>query len=183
MANAIRESEREVKDLLELKKTDHDTKLPADIVEIWLKYRQTPTAFAAIRIKRWLGTMSTDPIQLHGFADASEKGYPAAVYVRVVQANGIIQCNLVTAKARIAPQKLLTIPRMELCAAVLLAQLLTVVKGALKRPTSEYAWSESTIAALKKKTEAEEQAASIDIVDEALDYEIDLIGSDVESVI
>ena len=56
--------------------------------------------------------------ELHGFSDASEKAYPFK-YV-----DGTIQVSLVSSKTKVAPLKELTIPRLELCRAHLLSQLI-----------------------------------------------------------
>ena len=54
--------------------------------------------------------------------------------------------SLVISKSKVAPIKRLTIPRLELCGAKLLAQLLHHAKQALNIPTeSVYAWTDSTI--------------------------------------
>ena len=53
---------------------------------------------------------------------------------------------LVTAKTRVAPIKPMSIPRLELCGAALLAKLLSSVRRTLQVPlTHVYAWSDSTI--------------------------------------
>ncbi|XP_071652802.1 uncharacterized protein [Temnothorax longispinosus] len=60
---------------------------------------------------------------LHGFCDASNIGYGACLYVRSRGKNGKIVTRLLCAKSRVAPLKLITIPRLELCGALLLARL------------------------------------------------------------
>ena len=81
--------------------------------------------------------------QLHGFCDAA---YAAVVYVRATYADQPPTCTLVTAKTWVAPLKPLSIPRLELCGASLLAKVLTSVRSALKIPLNQvYAWSDSTI--------------------------------------
>ena len=85
-------------------------------------------------------------IQLHGFADASKDAYAAAVYLRATYPDGSISCRLVVAKTRVAPLKTVSIPRLELCAAVMLAELLDVTKQTLQISDVEtWAWSDSTI--------------------------------------
>ncbi|GFT12618.1 hypothetical protein TNCV_5093971 [Trichonephila clavipes] len=59
---------------------------------------------------------------------------------------GIRVPNIVASKSRVAPTKQTTIPRLELCAAVLLAKLVHRVKQALKlNVTNTFLWSESMI--------------------------------------
>ncbi|XP_068151988.1 uncharacterized protein [Drosophila tropicalis] len=57
-------------------------------------------------------------VQLHTFVDASINAYAALVYLRA-EVDGIVHCSLVASKTRVAPLKPVSIPRMELMAAVL----------------------------------------------------------------
>ncbi|GBL88806.1 hypothetical protein AVEN_158927-1 [Araneus ventricosus] len=62
-------------------------------------------------------------IELHGFAHASEKAYGAAIYIKCLNNSAETPTNLLCSKSRIAPLKSVTISRLELCDAVLLAKL------------------------------------------------------------
>ena len=68
--------------------------------------------------------------ELHGFGDASEKAYCAVVYFVCRTSTGVY-VQLLTAKTRVAPLKALTIPRLELMSALMLAKLVDSVKKAL----------------------------------------------------
>nr|XP_049464883.1 uncharacterized protein LOC120956082 [Anopheles coluzzii] len=68
---------------------------------------------------------STDAnVELHVFCDASEKGMAAVAYFRFEEGRDMhIECALVGSKTRVAPLKFLSIPRLELQAAVIGARL------------------------------------------------------------
>ena len=70
-------------------------------------------------------------LELHAFGDASELAYASAVYLRAVSSDGHICTRLVMSKSRIAPVKRVTLPRLELMAAVITARLCTYVRNAL----------------------------------------------------
>lgn len=65
-------------------------------------------------------------VDLHIFTDASEEAYAAAAYFRAV-IHGKVFCTLVMAKAKVAPLKALSVPRLELMGALLGARLAKAV--------------------------------------------------------
>lgn len=104
---------------------------------------------AEIEIPRWIqfnreNNIMGNNIALHGFCDASEKAYSAVVYTRV-QEDDQIKINLIASKTRVAPKATKpTLPRLELCGAVLLKNLMTNVQEALKLgEIKRHAWSDS----------------------------------------
>ncbi|KMQ92413.1 pao retrotransposon peptidase superfamily [Lasius niger] len=64
-----------------------------------------------------------DMVEIHGFTDASERAYAAVMYLRVIESTGSPSVSLVVARAKVALLKQVSLPRLELCAAVLLAKL------------------------------------------------------------
>ena len=84
--------------------------------------------------------------EMHYFADASTKGCGVCAYIRMINAKGEIHCSLIMAKAKVAPLKASTTPRLELKAAVMAAELSATLKRELQMPiTQEYFWSDSTV--------------------------------------
>ncbi|GFV77760.1 uncharacterized protein TNCV_1575081 [Trichonephila clavipes] len=99
-----------------------------------------------IEIPRRILVAFPEVTEIHGFADASERCYGAAVYCKSKNLKCETLFRLITSKSRVAPIKSLTIPRLELCAAVLLAKLVKRVVAALQLETAElYLWSDSMI--------------------------------------
>ena len=70
-------------------------------------------------------------IELLGSGDASTRAYGAAVYIRCVDENGHISTHFVMSKSRVAPTKTMSLPRLELLAAVTNARLLKFVEESL----------------------------------------------------
>ena len=85
------------------------------------------------------------PINLHGFCDASKESYTATVYVQ-----GKLETHLLIAKNKLSPtKKVSTIPRLELCSCVLLAELMDEVKTTLSiefKNIDCYYWNDSKVA-------------------------------------
>jgi hypothetical protein len=62
-------------------------------------------------------------IQMHRFCGTSERAYTACLYLRSVSHQGQVTTKLLCSKLRVAPVKKITLPELELCGALLLAQL------------------------------------------------------------
>ncbi|XP_052567268.1 uncharacterized protein LOC120425751 [Culex pipiens pallens] len=75
-------------------------------------------------------TLSTeiDSLEIHIFTDASEHAYGCAAFFRAV-VGGTVKCSLIMSRARVAPLKRQSIPRLELDAAKLGARLKHTVLG------------------------------------------------------
>lgn len=70
---------------------------------------------------------TTPSVQLHVFADASEAAFAAIAYWRVQHDNKFI-VSFIAGKTKCSPLKLLSIPRLELQAAVLTTRLTATIR-------------------------------------------------------
>ncbi|RXN11395.1 hypothetical protein ROHU_010663 [Labeo rohita] len=66
-------------------------------------------------------------VDLCVFSDASVKTISAVAYVRVVARDGLREVGFVLEKSRLAPWPDLTVPRLELCAAVMAVEIAEVI--------------------------------------------------------
>ena len=82
---------------------------------------------------------------LHHFCDASQSAYGTVSYLRLVWPDGHIHCSFIMAKSRLAPMKQMTIPRLELSAAVLAVNVDGVLQRELCLDTRSYFWTDSMI--------------------------------------
>lgn len=114
-----------------------DEMVPESILSSWLRIVSELPALEHIQINRWLGLNSQTQWSTHAFCDASEAAYAASVYARIEHSTGEISCNLIAAKTKVSPLKVVSLPRLELCGAVLLAKLVRKVMRALSINTIE----------------------------------------------
>ncbi|VEN58681.1 unnamed protein product [Callosobruchus maculatus] len=130
-----------------------DESVPCQLHTTWLDYRSNLPKLNTIKFPRHVICPNSSSIQLHGFCDASERAYGAVVYVRSVDAQENCFVNILCAKTRVAPLKQVTIPRLELCGALLLAQLIAKVKESIKIDfDSTHYWCDSQIVICWLKT-------------------------------
>ncbi|XP_070527747.1 uncharacterized protein [Cardiocondyla obscurior] len=128
-------------------RVDWDESLPQEIDERWRKFRQQLQRLRDLKIPRWTGYGGERETQIHGFCDASERAYGACVYIRTATSEGQYRVALLTSKSRVAPIKAVSLPRLELSAAVLLTQLIEKVRSSIEMQRNDVIlWSDSTIA-------------------------------------
>lgn len=129
---------------------DWDDDVPNTIVEVWIRWRSELKLLSNKHIPRCYMYFPKQPkvksFELHGFCDASETAYAAVAYIRAISSTGQPLTSLITAKTKVAPIKRLTIPRLELCGALILARMLHYLKSLFKLPLGKvHAWTDSTI--------------------------------------
>lgn len=130
------------------RKYDWDSQLDEADSNRWQKFREEMRNMNPIEVDRCVSwDLGNNRIQIHGFGDASSLGYGACVYVRSVNEMGQIRIKLLGSRSRVAPLKTLTIPRLELLAASLLAELLVIVRKSIPEEVryKTFLWSDSKV--------------------------------------
>ena len=156
-----------VQELCRLKK-EWDDPIPEEHREKWNQWTAALPGMTIVRVPRCLQPQRCDTsgeyqgasmqtqldhgedqvkeYRLHHFADASEVAYGVVSYLRTEYTSGRVSTVLTMAKARLAPLKVTTIPRLELSAATLATRQDELLRRELDLDLepSQY-WSDSTI--------------------------------------
>ena len=129
-------------------KIDWDTVLDDHVKLEWKKWLTELSNITKIEIARVhhpTGYQASD-IELHIFCDASEKAYGAVAYLKFQFMKNKPHCSFVMAKNRLAPIKTISLPRLELNAAVLGIRLYKSIIKELDLPISQTMfWTDSTL--------------------------------------
>ena len=123
---------------------------PKELQQKWEDWKTDLKSLKSLQIPRCYYPQefnaSTSKMELHHFSDASLAGYGTCTYLRVQDQQDNVHCSLVMAKARVAPIKVMTVPRLELSAALVAAEVSAVLKKELHLPiTQEVFWTDSKV--------------------------------------
>ncbi|GFR23334.1 DUF1758 domain-containing protein [Trichonephila clavata] len=127
---------------------DWDSELPPKLRHKWQQWSSEAEGLTEIKIPRfYLGDVDQElsSVDIHCFSDASKSAYGTILYLRFVTCNSKIETSFICSKSCVAPLKSLTLPRLELTAALLSARLAKQVSSCLKFNANIYYWTDSLI--------------------------------------
>jgi hypothetical protein len=106
-------------------KLNWDVAVPSDVQERWSKWIESLLGLKFLSFPRCVKPFQFDDgvIQIHHFSDANGRAYGCCSYLRSINRLGEINVILLCSKSRVAPLKMVSIPRLELQAAVLAARM------------------------------------------------------------
>ncbi|XP_041456247.1 uncharacterized protein LOC121408709 [Lytechinus variegatus] len=127
---------------------DWDELLPSDQQKWWVTFLKEMQDLNNVKYERCLTPpMAIGQPTLCIFADASEVAFGVCVYLQWKLEDGKYAVRFVLAKSRVAPLKKITVPRLELQAAVMAARVYTTVMKELRlQPESVIFMTDSMIA-------------------------------------
>lgn len=146
LASFILEGKRVLQEMCQ-RRMGWDEPLPREKLrwEAWMKDLENPEK---IEIPRCFIPDSFDEVQrveLHNFSDASSQGYGQCSYIRLLSKENV-HCSLVMGNARVVATKIVTIPRLELTAAVTSAAVSNMLREELElKINEEYYWTDSKV--------------------------------------
>lgn len=128
---------------------DWKDEIPSNLAKDWQHWKDQLNGLQNVSIPRCLTPaefLDAKRVELHHFSDASLEGYGACSYLRVVNREDKVHVALIIAKSRVAPLKSMTIPRLELQAAVEAVRLQSQLQSELNiKINAEYFWCDSTV--------------------------------------
>ena len=127
-------------------KIDWDDAVSKETIEKFCNWVSGVFDLDDLKIPRWTGyTSNCTRLEIHVFCDASEAGYCAAVYSRVIHAEKATM-TLLAARCRVSPLKSESISRMELIACVLGVRMWNGVKNTYDAlPEHVHFWTDSMV--------------------------------------
>lgn len=123
-----------------------DDPLPPELESQWYQYCHELSKINDIHIPRQVICNNPTLLEIHGFSDSSKKSYGACVYIRSRDCSNKMHVHLLCSKTKVAPLKTITIPRLELCGALMLVKLVDKVKRSLDvHVDNVHYWTDSKI--------------------------------------
>lgn len=115
----------------------------------WLADLQRLSSFCVSRCFKPAGFGAIKTVQLHHFSDASNNGYGIVSYLLLTNENNQKFTSFLIGKSRVAPLKLVTIPRMELTAAVIAVKMDKMLQCELQLQLDESIFWTDSITVIK----------------------------------
>lgn len=114
---------------------DWDERVPDDIGLLWRGWLRSLSVLEILEIPRWCGIIQ-EQRQIHIFVDASAKAMATVAYVRGEGRSGITS-YMIASKCKVSPMRAISIPRLELQAAVMGVRLGEMILKASNIPITE----------------------------------------------
>lgn len=137
---------------------DWDESLSEDFKSEWNNWERSLHDLESVKIPRPHHYVEKESVMdqgLHVFCDASENAVAAVAFLKVKDTESNIHVGFVMGKSRVAPKQGHTIPRLELCAALLAVEVAETVSGELDIPPVDivyYSDSKVVLGYLNNKT-------------------------------
>ncbi|KAK3750317.1 hypothetical protein QZH41_010820, partial [Actinostola sp. cb2023] len=113
-----------------LKPQDWDEPLPKEYKKAWEAWRSSLDGLTDLKVQRSYTSKALTTAtrkEIHTFGDAYSDSIAAVSYLRVVWPNGHVDVSFILGKVKLAPTRATTIPRLELCAAVLATEITLLI--------------------------------------------------------
>ena len=126
-----------------------DDSIPDNLLQKWQKWLAELYSLETVKVPRCVipgKCKSPFVLQLHHFSDASQSAYGTVTYLRIIDDKGQVHVSFLFSKSKLAPIKVMNIPRLELTAAVLAAKVDKKLRSELSLTVDQsFFWCDSEI--------------------------------------
>ena len=130
-------------------KADWDEPIADQTRVKWARWRSELLDLEALKIPRcFVPDRFGEPssIELHHFSNARVNGYGQCSYLRLINKSNQVHCSFAMGKSRVTPLKNVTIPRLELTAALVSTKVSSILRRELGYETvKEVFWTDSQV--------------------------------------
>ena len=130
-------------------KLDWDCELPEDLGPRWKDWVDSLKEIENLQVPRCYKPVDfgkVEKAELHNFSDASFTAYGQCSYLRLINTDGQVHCSLVMGKSRVAPLKAVSIPRLELTAALVSVKISKLLSEELQfENLTNFYWTDSQV--------------------------------------
>ena len=131
------------------RKIQWDEHMPEDVLNQWKCWQRDLNHIKEFSVSRCVAPVrfKVKHAQLHHFCDASQQAYAAVSYLKLTSFEENVHVSFLLAKSKLAPLKTVTIPRLELSAALEATKLDEIIKRELEIQPLETSifWTDSEI--------------------------------------
>ena len=131
------------------RKYEWDDIVAEDIQSVWNSWMTNAEELSNVKIDRCyegIDRKEVDRVELHLFCDASILAFGSVAYLRFCYKDGTFKNSFVMAKSNLAPIKTMTLPRLELSAAVSAVRLYrSIIRDIELKIGGVYFWTDSTL--------------------------------------
>ncbi|XP_061891197.1 uncharacterized protein LOC133641474 isoform X1 [Entelurus aequoreus] len=127
---------------------DWDAPLPQEMEETWSTWRCSLKDLSNLHIPRVYTQASPTAVskrEIVIFCDASTKAIAAVAYLKITEKNGTNHVGFLMGKAKLTPLSEQTVPRLELCSAVLAVELAELITSEMDMEVDITFYSDSKI--------------------------------------
>ena len=120
--------------------TGWDEPIPQPLQQQWMAWMNSMPQLTKVALNRCITPKDFGPTvscQLHNLCDANEVRYGSVSYTRLCNAGGDVHCEFLFGKAHVTPMTAVTVPRLELQAAVTAGKISNIMLKTLTMPVDK----------------------------------------------
>ena len=126
---------------------DWNDPIPSELAVRWLAFMDEVASLTDMFVPGWVGFTGVSTIRRGGAWICRRLGTGVFVYLRVIHPSQSAKLSFLAARTKVTPTKLQSIPRLELCRALLLTRLQSTLQNSLSLGrVKTHSWTDASVA-------------------------------------